>query len=42
MKYLLAALIGGLIVAVATKALPRMMANMMAEMQKQGHDPAEM
>jgi len=42
MKYLFAAIIGGLIVAVGTKAFPKIMSKMMAEMQKSGHDPASM
>ena len=42
MKYLFAAIMGGLIVAVVTKAFPQMMSKMMAEMQKSGHDPASM
>jgi len=42
MRYLFAAIVGGLIVAVVTKAFPKMMSNMMAEMRKRGHDPAEM
>jgi len=42
MKYLFAAIIGGLVVAVGTKAFPKIMSKMMAEMQKSGHDPASM
>jgi len=42
MKYLFAAIVGGLVVAIGPKAFPKMMSKMMSEMQKSGHDPASM
>ena len=43
---ILGAIAGGVIVALATKAIPKIMAdimeNMMTRMEKSGHNPAEM
>jgi len=49
-KYLFALAVGviagGLVVAIGTRAIPKMMSgmmqNMMARMREEGHDPAEM
>jgi outer membrane lipoprotein SlyB len=38
---ILGALAGGVLVAVATKALPKMMSGMMQEMKKNGFNPGE-
>jgi len=45
-KYVLVAILsavgGGLFVTLVTKAIPKMMSNMMGQMMKSGFNPAEM
>jgi len=42
LAFVLGVVAGGILVAKATNAIPKMMQNMMAHMEEKGHSPMEM